>query len=287
MRRTKKYKIPKEAKEANLKIIPYKSDKDKIKQRPLMINDVIPRHASSVLFNGKSNSGKTQLLLNLVTRPHFYGKDCKHTPDKPCIAGPGMNNCAYFDLVFLMSPTADGGDDLPKYLGIPEDRIFTEPSEETLKGIMETQKNLIQQYGIAKSPKILVIMDDVQSDSRFLNSKPVLKAFIQNRHLNISTYLLGQSWTRTPRTCRLQANNIFFFKGSGSEHKLLIDEFCPAGMKKKEFAELVDYATSEPYSFLHINMRKPTETRYCKNLDEIIDLSPEGIRHYRDSGAGS
>jgi hypothetical protein len=258
-KKKRKIKLPDETKKAGLKIVPYPTNKHKIKQRPNMENHVIPTHASAVIFNGKSGSGKTNLLVNIMSRPEFYGIDGSGKP--------------YFDIVFLFSPTANGGDDLVRFLDIPKKRIFTEFDTTALDNIIATQKDLIEEKkDITKSPKMLIIFEDIQSDKKFMNSKSFLKCFIQCRHLNISTFLLSQSFTRTPRACRLQANNIFLFPCSRSERKLLIDEFTPPRLSKREFGDLIDHATSDDHSFLHINMREMPRTRFRKNLDEILKL---------------
>ena len=259
-KKKKKIKIPEEAKTAGLDIIAYPTNKDLIPQRPAMEAHIIPKHASAVIFNGKANSGKSNLLVNLLTRPEFYGDDEK-----------GKH---YFDLIFLFSPTANGGDDLVRFLNIPDKRIFTDLNTETLDNIIKTQSDLLaKKKDLLKTPKILIIFDDCQSDKTFLKSKSFIKCFIQGRHINISSWLCSQSWTRTERVCRLQLNNLFFFPGSGSEMKLLAEEFTPPRMTTKEFYELVNYATAEPYHFLHINMRKHFKERYRKNLKEVLLLN--------------
>lgn len=261
-KKKKDTQLPKEAKMKQnlLKIVKYPTNKNKIKQRPLMKENIIPRHSSSVIFNGKSGSGKSNLLVNLMSRPEFYGPKTEN------------HKQGYFDLIFLFSPTADGGDDLVRFLKLPEKRIFTEFDVSALENILKTQKDIIMRKGLEKSPKILIIFEDIQSDSKFMRSKCFLKCFIQARHINVSTFLLGQSWTRTPRACRLQANNIFFFPGSQSEVKLLVEEYCPPGTTKKEFQNLVEHATSERFNFLHINNRKAFEERFSKNLDTTLKM---------------
>lgn len=252
-----KLNLPKECKTAGLSIVAFPTDKHQIKQRPNMEADIIPRHSSSCIFNGKSGSGKSQLLVNLMTRPEFYGP---------------INKKHYFDIIYVFSPTANGGDDLIKFLKIPEKQIYTEFEPEDLDKIVNTQKAFIEKNGLLKSPKILVIFEDIQSNKKFMNSKSFLKCFIMARHLNISSFLMSQSWTRTPRACRLQANNIFFFPGSKSEHKLLVDEFNPPRLSKVEFNQLIDHATDGSYNFLHINNRAKPEEKFRKNLDEMLKL---------------
>jgi hypothetical protein len=212
-----KRKRCKESLTPGLKIIPYKTDKNKIKQRPLMQTNVIPRHASSVIFNGASGSGKTMLLVNLLTRPQFYG------------ALPGKKK-GYFDVVFLFSPTAGGADDLSSYLDIPANRVCTDFDTDKLERILKTQKEYIDKNGLLKSPKILIIFEDIQSDAAFMRTRCFKKCFIQSRHLNISSWLLGQSFNLTPRFARLQANNLFLFPCSLSEQKVLLCEHDKKGI---------------------------------------------------------
>ncbi len=213
-----------------------------------------------------------------MSRPEFYGpdgsrKDRVINSRKPEKEPENEKDKGYFDLVFLFSPTASGGDDLVKFLKIPQKRIFTEFDETKLDKIIQTQKDLIDEKGLTKSPKILIIFEDIQSDSTFMTSKSFLKCFIQCRHLNISTFLLGQSWTRTPRACRLQANSIFFFPSSQSEVDLLCEEHCPPGATKKEFQELINIATNEPYHFLHINNREHHDKRFRHNLHSYLRIN--------------
>jgi hypothetical protein len=255
-------KLPKKLKKLKnpLEIIAYPTNKSKIVQRPLMKADIIPRHPSAVIFNGKSGSGKSNLMVNLLSRPEFYGK-----------TNPKDKKSGYFDVVFLFSPTANGGDDLVKFLEIPKKRIFTDFDKTKLDRILDLQDSIVTDKGLDRSPKMLIIFEDIQSDSKFMNTKSFLRCFIQGRHMNVSTFLCGQSWTLTPRKCRLQANNIFFFPSANSEVEILLNEFCPPHCDKKDFAKVVKYCTAKPYNFLSINMRVPPDQRYRHNLDVIVN----------------
>lgn len=258
--KNKAYVIPKVPDSDYLKIVPFKTNKHGIEQRKLMKENVIPRHASAVLFNGRSGSGKSNLLVNLF-RPQFYGRTKKDDPKS-----------AYFDLVFLFSPTCHN-DDLAKYLELPQKRMFDSNYEKALKHIVETQRQLVNRLGVDKSPKVLIVFDDIQSQRKFMNSPYFTLCFIQNRHINISTWVCCQSFTRLPRICRLQANNLFVFAGSNSETDVLAEEFCPAHTSKKQFLELLKHATSKQYDFLHINMRENADRRFRRNLDNILKMN--------------
>jgi len=247
---------PKELKQKTnfLKIVKYSTNKHKIKQRHLMEKNVIPQHASAVVFCGRSGSGKSNLLVNLADRKEYF-KD-------------------YFDLTFFFSPTCHH-DDLPEYLDIPANRMFDSNFEPPLQHIIKTQKEIIERKGLNKAPKILIIFDDIISQKKFMNSEFFTKMYIQNRHLGISTWVCTQSFNKIPRVCRMQANNLFIFAGNGSEMEILAQEFTPPHTKKKEFEDLIKHATKERYNFLHINMREPPETRYRKNLDTILSINKQ------------
>jgi len=235
----------------SLKIEKIETAKNKVPQRLLMKKDIIPKHPSSVIFNGSSGSGKSTLLANLLTRKEFF-KD-------------------YFDEIHLFSPTG-ASDDIFQELELDDDNIHMDMSIDELEEIMEIQKEEIEakKGKLHLCKKVLIIFEDCQANHKFMNSKPFLRCFIANRHYGISSWLCGQAYNRTPRSCRLQANNLFIFRGSGSEMEILSQEYCPPGMKKKQFLKLIDEATKEPYSFLHINQRVPHKERYRRNLDEIL-----------------
>ena len=137
---------------------------------------------------------------------------------------------------------------------------------------MEINKGHIEELGVHKAPRILIIYDDVISDTKFMNSKAFVKSFIASRHYNSSVIICTQRYNSVPRVCRLQADSLYYFKGKNSERERLADEYCPAGYTKKEFITVIDYATREPYSFLYVNGKADLKHRYRKNLDTILEL---------------
>ena len=254
---------PKETDNDMLKILVYKTNKADIKRRPLQEQNIIPAHPFRLLLIGRSGSGKSMNLINMMTRPHFYGR-----------TNPKDKKSGYFDLIFLFSPTAEGGDDLVDHLDLDQNRIITDEDLffPQLEHILKVQKGIIEKNGLLKSPKILLIFDDCQSAQKFINSPNFLKIFIAGRHYNISTIACGQSFTKFSRATRLQASNIMLYPSSGSEVDLLVDEYTPPNKTKSDMRRLVAHATSEPFNFLHINNQVPIKDRYRKNLDTVISI---------------
>lgn len=239
-----------------LKIKPIPTRKDKIKQPELAVQDVIPRINSAILLVGHSGSGKTTLLANLLLRKDMYKNAFTET--------------------YLISPTAKS-DDIQKSLKLEDEFIIDDLKEapELLREVMESQRADIEELGAHKAPLIAVVFDDVIGDNDLMNSPEFTKCFIACRHYNFTTFICSQSFKGVPRKCRLQANNVCFFRGSNSEMEAILEDRSPPHMNKKQGLSMIEFATKEPYSFLHINMRKPFETRYTRNLDETIHFNIE------------
>ena len=234
-------------------INPLKTSKDQIKQPAAAEEDIIPRLTSNVLFVGASGSGKSTLLVQLMTQPVFY-KD-------------------WFDRVILVSPTGRS-DDVQGHLNLDQDDIIDDldSAPEFIGELMEEQRNDIEDMGADKAKQIALIYDDCISHRDLMRSREFVSSFVASRHYNFTTMLATQSYTRVPRVARLQCQNLFYFKGGNSEMELLSEEFAAPGFNKKRMFKLINYATGEKYSFLHVNRRVPFETRYRRNLDEIIVL---------------
>jgi len=237
----------------NFKIESLPTLKDKIKQPPAAEADIIPRINSSALFIGASGSGKSTLLVNLLNRKEFLK--------------------GAFDRIFLFSPTGKS-DDIQKHLELDDNDIFDDLTEapDSLQQIMDSQRTLIETQGANKAPRYCIVYDDVIGDRDLMKSSQFVKSFIACRHYNLTTFLCSQSYTSVPRRCRLQATNIFYFKGSNSESELMAEEYSPPGFNKKAFLEILNFCTGDKYDFLHINKRVAFSERYRKNLDEIIEL---------------
>ena len=239
-------------------IEPVKTSKDEIKSPKLAELGVIPKINSSIIIVGKSGSGKSVLLHNLLTRKEFY------------------NKYEYFDKIILISPTAEQ-DDVQKSLEIPESCVFTNLDEATvaLRKIEEFQEAEIKKKGSAKAKKFCIILDDCVGNKKFMNSPEFISCFIKARHYNATVIFLSQHFKRLPKVCRSQASFLCFFAISNTEAVALSEEFAPPGVTTKDFMRLIDDVLSKPYQFLTINMKDPWPTRFRKGLAETINLDDD------------
>lgn len=239
----------------DLNIIPLKTKKSKLKSNGSIDSGIIPKPPCSMLITGASGSGKTQLVLNLLTRKEFYK--------------------GFFDYIFIFSNTAGEADDLYDHLDVDKDHIFL-PNKGGLKQlehIIETQKKIIKDRGIDKSPSILLLCDDIANERKFISSDTYLKLHIMCRHWNITIISLFQSYMKCNRSCRIQVNALFYFKGKASETERIASEHTPSGYTEKEFLQIVKHASNEPYSFLFVNYCVPHAERYRKNLNTLLRLT--------------
>lgn len=234
------------------------TSKDKIKHPPMAEANIIPKINTSSLFVGSSGSGKTTLVANLLTRKDMLGAR------------------GTFDRRFLISPTAKT-DDIQGFLKLSEEDIIDDLKEAPgfLREIMDEQVGLIESKGADKAPKYLVIFDDVISNPEFLRTDEFVRSFVMNRHFNFTTFICSQSYNAIPRKCRLQARHIFYFKGSASENETVMEDRAPPNFNKKMALALVEEATREKFSFLHIHMGVEVKERYRRNLGEMIHV--EGV----------
>ena len=241
-------------------IKPVPTSKDEIKHPPLSDEGVIPALNTSTILVGKSGSGKSVLLHNLLTRPEFFDK------------------YKYWSKIFCVSPTAEC-DDIQKALNLPPSCVFTDMEEAVvaLEKIEKFQSEQIKKLGSGKAQKFAIIFDDVVGHTKLMNHPVFISAFIKCRHYNFTVFLCSQHFKRVPKICRLQASYLCVFAVSNSDVETLCDEFAPPSMKKDAFFHMVNDTLKERYSFLTINMRSPWETRFRKGLAETISLNA-----YRD-----
>ena len=237
-------------------IKPLETKKSKIPLRGPMKIGIIPKPNTISFICGRTGSGKSQLLLNLMTRSEFYGE---------------KNGKNYFDEIHIFSPTARS-DDIYEALDLPEDQLHVDLNTDELREIMDSQKEDIEKKGIDKCKRICIIYDDVQGAPKFLRSSEFRESIVANRHNNFTVFILGQSYNHTPRQVRLQCRYLFYFQGSNNELEIIATEISPPGLSKQESLDLIDFATEGDYNFLYVNLNQPFKRRYRRNLTEIIDI---------------
>lgn len=235
-----------------------KTAKSELPQSRFMKAEIINKFPSLTLIVGKSGSGKSNVLIHMLTEPAFMGD--------------------FFDEVYLFSPTAKS-DDLVEHLELDDKHIIDKldmGAVSKLNQIIDEQDQKIKTSGIkaiAAKSKILIVCDDCISEKAFMKSDILSRLATAGRHSLISTIILSQSYTKVPRVIRLQAQGLIVFPSSNDELELLNQDLCPPNTTKKQFLGLIKYATNEPYSFLYVNHHvKNNDDKYRKNFDKILNI---------------
>ena len=153
----------------------------------------IPDHPYRILKIGSSESGKTNVLLNLIENQpdidkiYLYTKDPHESKYQYLInkrEGVGINHFKDF-------------------------KAFIEFSND----MHDVYKN-INYYNPDRENKILIVFDDMIADTiqnKKLNSK-VTELFIKGRKLNISLVFITQSYFKVPKDVRLNTTHFFIIK---------------------------------------------------------------------------
>ena len=208
------------------------TNKDNLDQPDCVENDLLPKLPMGCLIIGRSGSGKTQAMVNMLSNENLLGN--------------------YFDIIYLFTD-AKPDKELIKDLKLDKKNIIDSFSEEKVKEIMEKAERTIDKIGFKESPKIMFLFDDILSNQKFLKSKTATKLATANRHFNISYIFCSQYYKKLPPVMRTNARYTIIFPSSMSENIKIADELTPPRMNKKKFLSYIDYATKERYSFLSIN----------------------------------
>ena len=202
-----------------------------------------------VLCSGRSQSGKTELLRNVVT--NFY-RGC-------------------FDKIFIFSRTARLDSTYKAIIEYCEKNgqdeseepfVFEELDVDVLTKLMAERKSVIQRIkangDTHKLPGVLIIIDDM-SDSEILQKRSgpgvIAKLFTMGRHFGISIWCNVHSVNSLGPLARRQASGLILFKITNAREYESVKEQFSHLVGRDEFDALYDIAAGKQapaYSFLTV-----------------------------------
>lgn len=204
-----------------------------------LVRDHLNKYNTSLLI-GTQGSGKTSLLINFVKK--LYKK--------------------VFDKVYVFMPSTSRQSLNPNIFEVlPEEQLFEELNEETIRHVYEEAKTLSEE-----GKKTLIIYDDVQralKNQAVLNS---LKNIIANqRHLHVVNLILVQNFFALHKSLREIVNNIILFKLGKSQTDKVFNEIIE--LHRDKFDKIRDLVYDEKFNWLFVSV---ASQRIYKKFDEIV-----------------
>mgnify|MGYP001200836126 FL=1 len=240
---------------SKLKILKVKDKSDKHgKDIPVLFS--LPMR---LLLIGKSGSGKSNLLINLLANEKF--------PYDKLFDG---------DRIFIFSPSLRGDEKLKtliKYKEIPDSNLFEEYSDELLLELYEELVDDVSER-LEENEKVepaLIILDDLSFSGRLANRFNALsKLYCNSRKFQISIITLAQAYTQVAKNIRLQATGMIIFNTNNKELGTIEDEnnFLKS---KKAFYNMFRSVVIERTDFLAINYSNNFKDLYLDKNFNFID----------------
>ena len=190
-----------------------------------MNNFTIVNKITSML--AKRNSGKSVLLKHLVEAE-------KHK----------------FARIYVICPT----EKINRFYSdiVDEECIFDSYDEKWVNKLIDKMTEINSNKPAKERKNVLLILDDLVSDTNFHQSPSFKKIIIRGRHINIAIILTFQYLNLIPPTARSNLDTLFVGQMNKQSVDLLISEFISGDISKEEFIKMYNRCTKD-YNFLVIN----------------------------------
>ena len=217
--------------------------------QPKLGEGILPPTPARVIVTGPIGSGKTQLVVDILTRLYSGA----------------------FERIYVFSPSVhlDSVWTVVKAyvrdtMGVPDDEewFFDSWDEDKLSEILTTQRSVIKHQKQEKVGKrlfgIAVVVDDFADSPAVMASRSDGNALntllVRGRHMMISTFILTQKLRLAGSILRVNAQAMVVFRLRNRLELDAIVEELSAVYDKKILMEMYQLATAEPYSFWYINL---------------------------------
>ncbi len=205
------------------------------------------------LIIGRSGSGKTNVMLHMLTDKHLLGGVFKPK-----------------NIFLFCGVKPDKG--LVKELKIPKKNVKTDSDDEKVLNMITSLDDVVENKGWSSAPKTLWLFDDILAKKKFLRGKALAQMASCGRHASLSFCCISQYYKALPPILRTNASYIIYFSANEAENLKFADEQCPSFMKKREFLDIIEYCTKEKYSFLALNTLAEKGQEVRKGFNNIVSF---------------
>jgi len=198
--------------------------------------DSLPKTPFAFLLVGPPGSGKSHLLMQLLTNKKLYGKKYEH--------------------VHWFSPSL-GTLKVP----LPKKNLHDELDFKAIDAVLKE---------MGKKERALFVFDDMVIDIE-KNLRPFLKMIYNRRHLGgagVSIIITTQKLSKIPLALRAAMSSVFLWPTSNKkEIRSTYDEFI--NLDYKDFESMLKYVWDSTHNFLMLRLDVHESKRYHKNLDPL------------------
>ena len=181
-----------------------------------MNNFTIVNKITSLL--AKRNSGKSVLLKHLVeSEKHKFSKIWVICPTEKI-------NRFYSDIV-------------------DDECIFDSYDEKWVNKLIDKMTQINSNQPAKERKNVLLILDDLVSDTNFHQSPSFKKIIIRGRHINIAIILTFQYLNLIPPTARSNLDTLFVGQMNKQSIDLLVSEFISGDIEKTEYIKMYNRCT--------------------------------------------
>lgn len=218
------------------------------------------KNGFNVAIIGSSGSGKTNLLISLLTKPK---RD-------------GMHRSFHklFHKIIVVSPSLHTLDN-DIFKGIPDERKFKDFDMTTLESIYaELDKSREEQVHEKEKIFNLIILDDVGSKLKGGAKEKLFVSLMQNRrHYNASIIVIGQRFRDLSHGHRSNVTHAFIFRPKTFvESDAIFSEYC--GIKQSEQRDFINFLYEDGrFNHLLIDFTQYTCQKYLfYKTFQLIDM---------------
>jgi hypothetical protein len=204
-----------------------------------------------MIICGKAGSGKTSLLINLITSKK-----------------PNRIYRKVFDKILLVMPNnSKKSIKNNPFEDLPDDQTFDEFNNEVINKVKSVREEFDELDKKKKRTRNqLLILDDITATLKNIDiQKSLIELATNRRHYKLSIILLVQFIRSIPRPVRFQITTIIFFKPCNNlDSSIIEEEFI--NLPKETYKDLTRFVWVNAHDYLLIN--KDSESFY-KNLNKI------------------
>lgn len=198
------------------------------------IKDPLPRTASFLGFIGAPGSGKTSLMMSMLTNPDMYHK-------------------AFHNIFFVCPATSRASINGDPWKDHPPEKLFDELTPAVLELVHEFSK-----VASAEKQYTLLILDDCAAELKNKEIERILKYLVWNRrHLKLTIWIMSQSYIALPLSIRKALSHAVMFRPRNKkETQAIFDELLFLPKEQHELVVNHIFPEDDEYGFLFLDTNK-------------------------------